>query len=293
MCNSVTLSERIASTSLSLTPTERRIADVVMSDSTVVAFGTVAQVADLVDASGPSVVRFATKLGFDGYSALQADARRLLSEQLKRPIDRIRNIQDEGVWGRTRDVAVAAVQGAFESVPAAMVERLSGLISGATGQVWIIGSESSAGALVLASGLRLLRPRVRHLKGSAAAISADLTDAAPGDVAVAIDFRRYESAVVDVTNLLAGCGVTVVAITDGAFSPIVAHAEAWCEVDVPAIGPFDSALPSIAVVEAILAHTTHQLAEQATARIDAAEALWASEGIFHDSDTPPEHETGH
>jgi len=281
MSNLATLSERIASHSL--TPTERRIADVVLGDSTVVAFGTVAEVAELVDASGPTVVRFATKLGFDGYSALQADARRVLSERLKRPIDRIRNIPEEGVGSRARDVAVAGVEAAFESVPDAMIERLAGMISGVTGQVWIVASESSAAALVLASGLRLLRPRVRHLKGSIAAISADLTDAAPGDIAVAIDFRRYESAVVDITNILARQGATVIAITDGAFSPIVTQAEAWCEVDVPAIGPFDSALPSVAVVEAILAHVTHQLAEQATERIDAAEALWAGERIFHDS----------
>ena len=63
-----TIADRIAAAGASLTPTERRVAEVVTAEPTALAFDTVAELADRVGSSGPTVVRFAAKLGFDGYA---------------------------------------------------------------------------------------------------------------------------------------------------------------------------------------------------------------------------------
>ena len=63
----MTIEDLIAPISDRLTPTERRIAEAVMEDPSLLAFGTVSDLAGRVGASPPSVVRFATKLGFDGF----------------------------------------------------------------------------------------------------------------------------------------------------------------------------------------------------------------------------------
>lgn len=282
MSRPLTLAERVAEAGERLTPIERRVAALVLDDSTVLAFGTVAEIAERVDASGPTIVRFATKLGFDGYGALQQEARRSLSEQLKRPTDRIRHRPTGDVWQQARSTAIGAVDAAFERITPDAIERLAEPILATTGRIWIVASENSAAAQVLAGGLRLLRPGVHYLTGSTAAIAADLTEAEAGDVVVAIDFFRYERAVVRTTETLAGLGATVLVITDGAFSPLTAAADVWCAIDVPAIGPFDSALPAVAVVEALVAEVARRLPSQATERIDRAEALSSAEGIFHD-----------
>ena len=93
-----------------LTPTERRIAEAVLAEPTLLAFGTVSDLADRVGTSRPSIVRFAGKLGFDGYSDLQTHVRRTLSHQLSRPSDRIRHD------GSTTMQALAALEGAMDSV---------------------------------------------------------------------------------------------------------------------------------------------------------------------------------
>ena len=67
----MSIEERIAAVGVRLTPTERRIAKTVLEDPTLLAFGTVSDLATRVATSPPSVVRFATKLGFDGYADLQ------------------------------------------------------------------------------------------------------------------------------------------------------------------------------------------------------------------------------
>ena len=73
------LSQLIAAAGTRLTPTERRIAEAVVADPTLLAFGTVSDLALEVGTSRPSIVRFATKLGFDGYPELQEHIRRDLA----------------------------------------------------------------------------------------------------------------------------------------------------------------------------------------------------------------------
>ena len=78
----------VAAVSSELTPAERRIAEEVLAEPTLLAFGTVSELADRVGTSRPTVVRFANKLGFDGYTQLQRHVRSDLSHRLARPSER-------------------------------------------------------------------------------------------------------------------------------------------------------------------------------------------------------------
>ena len=80
----------VAAVSSELTPTERRIAEAVLAEPTLLAFGTVSDLAGRVGTSRPSIVRFANKLGFEGYTLLQQHVRSDLSHRLSRPSERIR-----------------------------------------------------------------------------------------------------------------------------------------------------------------------------------------------------------
>ncbi|MBA2283009.1 MAG: MurR/RpiR family transcriptional regulator, partial [Acidimicrobiia bacterium] len=52
-----------------LTPAERQVVEAVLAEPARVAFGTVAELAGRSGTSGPTVVRVARKLGYDGYRA--------------------------------------------------------------------------------------------------------------------------------------------------------------------------------------------------------------------------------
>ena len=81
----LSIQELIASAGDRLTPTDRRIAEAIIGNPTLLAFGTVSDLADHVGTSRPSIVRFAVKLGFDGYTDLQAQHRDQVSNLLSRP----------------------------------------------------------------------------------------------------------------------------------------------------------------------------------------------------------------
>ena len=84
-----------------LSPAERRVAEVVLRDPEAVAFGTVARIAELADTSGATVVRLATRLGFPGFSGLQAAVQSGIGQRLRPAVERIRAEHGDDVVSRT------------------------------------------------------------------------------------------------------------------------------------------------------------------------------------------------
>ncbi len=259
-----------------LTPTERRIAEAVVAEPTLLAFGSVSDLAGRVGTSRPSIVRFATKLGFNGYTQLQQHVRSNLSRRLSRPSDRIRSDSDEGVPVRTTiEESIASVFEALEGE--GLAKLVSPLVNARS--IWILSGEPSlAGAAALHSGLAMVRPSVRLLEEHS--YGTDVSDAKPGDTAVVIDFMRYRRQVVAATRMLKDAGVTIVSITDSPLSPLVELADVWSQINIPAVGPFDSSIPVVALCELLVAQVTKELREDATNRIDRIEALWERSEAF-------------
>jgi len=260
-----------------LTSTERRIAQAVLAEPTLLAFGTVSDLAKHVGTSRPTIVRFAVKLGFDGYTELQRHARRSLSHQLSRPSERIRRLGESGA-ASVQLALEEALAGVFEAVDNDRLEVIGKMIARACA-VWIISGETSrAGAHTLVSGLSIVRPGVQLVESHTA--GADLAEAGPGDAAIAIDFHRYRSQAVSTARTLKDTGVWVVAITDGPLSPLAAVASIRIDLNIPATGPFDSSVPAVAVAELIVARVAALLHDQATQRIDEVERMWEATGTF-------------
>ena len=266
----------VAAVSAELTPTERRIAEAVLAEPTLLAFGTVSDLAGRVGTSRPSIVRFATKLGFEGYTQLQQHIRSNLSHRLSRPSERIRS---DGEMTLPAKVAISnAISSVFAVVES---DRMAALVDPLVRaeNVWVLSGETSqAGAHTLCSGLSMVRPGVRSLEEHA--FGAALSDAGPGDAALVFDFFRYRRQVATAARIFANAGVTVVAITDSPLSPLVELADTWCQIEIPAIGPFDSSVPVVAMCELLVAGVAKALQDDATDRIDRIEAVWKDTEVF-------------
>lgn len=272
-----TIEERISRQRGALTPTEHQLAAMLADDPTGWAFATVAELAEQAGTSGPTVVRFAVALGFVGFSELQRQVRDDVATRLRRPSDRQRQPMDP----IDHVPAIDAIATTFDRLDDRRVDAIARTLAEAEDRVWIIASESSSPvAHLLATNLRLLRPGIVHLSGSNPSAAAAIVDASARDAAIAIDFPRYEYAVVDLATALVDRGVKVTALTDGPLSPLVSLATSWCGVVVPSVGPFDSAAPTIALAEVIIARVATCLGDDATRRLDAVEQQWTQNRIF-------------
>jgi len=266
----------VAAVSSELTPTERRIAHAVLAEPTLLAFGTVSDLAGRVGTSRPSIVRFANKLGFNGYTQLQKHVRSDLSHRLARPSERIRHDKKKAL--PVRKAINDAIASVFKVIEGEQLAALVGPIVRAD-NVWVLSGETSkAGAHAFHSGLSMVRPGVRELEEHS--FGTDLSDAGPRDAAVVFDFFRYRRQVINATRVFADAGVSIVAITDSPLSPLAELADTWCEIEVPAIGPFDSSVPAVAIAELLVAQVAKEVQEEATARIDRIESLWEETEVF-------------
>ncbi|MDH3903121.1 MAG: MurR/RpiR family transcriptional regulator [Xanthomonadales bacterium] len=269
-------SDLIAAVSNELTPTERRIAQEVLSEPTLLAFGTVSDLAGRVGTSRPTIVRFANKLGFDGYTTLQRHVQNDFSHQLARPSERIRHGENKTPPART--AISGAIASVFSALEGGQLAKLAApLVKAET--VWVLSGETSqAGAQAFHSGLSMVRPGVRSLEEHS--YGTDLSDATPNDAVIVFDFFRYRRKVTNAAQVFADTGASVVAITDSPLSPLVELADVWCEIEVPAVGPFDSSVPVVAIAELLVSRIARDLQDEATARIDQIEAIWEQTGVF-------------
>lgn len=259
-----------------MTPTDRKIAGAVIEDETLLAFGTVSDLAGHVGTSRPSIVRFAHRLGFDGYTDLQRYVRSNLTQRLARPSVRIRH--DDSTLAAARLGFEDGIASVFEAATGDDMAKLARPIVQAE-TVWVVSGETSrAGAYAFYSGISIVRPRVRFVEGHT--MGTDLSSAGSEDSAVVFSFSRYRAEAISAAGTLSDLGVTIVAITDGPLSPLASLTDTWCEIRIPGVGPFDSSVPAVAFAELLVAQVAADLQHEATDRIDRIENLWESSGTF-------------
>ena len=268
-----------------LSPAERRVADVILGDQELVAFGTVAAVASKASTSGASVVRLASRLGLDGFTALQALVQGQLSRQLRPATERIRQPGPADVVGRVLAAELDNVHGTLDRVDRVAFDGAVRALAGGerNGHVFLASGDASSGVLTqFAAELGMLRAGVVVLDGSEVAVARLSALAGPADVGLLLDLRRYDRAVVANGRRLADAGVALIALTDRALSPLSAMAGTTFVVEAQGVGPFDSYVGALALLNALVAAVSARLRSSATTRLDRIEATWRAADALTD-----------
>jgi DNA-binding MurR/RpiR family transcriptional regulator len=275
------IEERITSGRGSLTPAERRVADAVLQSPERVAFGTVAELAGQSRAGGATVLRLAAKLGYDGFSDLQTAVQDELSQRLRPAVERIRKPPQGDVLGRVLDRELGNVQRTLEGIERSVFARAVTALSARGRRLYVLSGEASTGlARHAALELTMLREGVCLVDGNEVSVLRHVAAAEVGDVVLAIDLRRYDRWVVDIAARLADGGVRLVAITDSALSPLAELADAAFSVSAESVGPFDSHVGTLALLNALIAGVAERLRRSATERLDRVELAWRTTGAL-------------
>ncbi|HEX2575324.1 MAG TPA: MurR/RpiR family transcriptional regulator, partial [Aquihabitans sp.] len=262
---------------------ERRVADLVLADPHAVAFGTVAEVARAARTSGGSVVRTATRLGLDGFAALQDRVRTDLRTADHPAVDRIRRPPADDPLGQAVAVAVAAVGTTLDRVERTAFDAAVARLADPAHQAFVLVADASRGiGEQFATELAMLRPGVTHVHGSEVAVARALALLAPGDVVVTLDLPRYDRWLLAAVGAAHEAGARIVALTGSELSPLADLAELVFPVSSEAAGPFDSHLAALALLEALVAGVAATLQATATSRLERIEAAWRAGATFTD-----------
>ena len=269
------VADRIGKASVTLTPAERRVAEVVLERPQLVAFGTVADLAEAASSGAATVVRLASKLGFDGFTGLQASVQEALAGQLRPAAERIREPAATDAIARHLHLEMDNVHNTLHALDGDALAEVVQRMSRTDTRVFVLSGDASDGvARQMVNELRAVRDGIAMIDGNDVAVRRAVALLRPDDVVVAIDLRRYDRWLVEAAQAAADRGVFLVAITDSLLSPLAACAARTFTVAAAGAGPFDSHVGTLALANVLVAAIATSARDTATERFDRAEAAW-------------------
>ena len=222
-----------------------------------IAFGTTASIAAASDVQPSTLVRLAHHLGYEGFSDLQSIFRERLRDRTLTYEERLSTLEQSG-----GDDENANILSGFLSAASQSVNKLAATIQTDT-------FAQAVEALAAAETIYLIAKRrsypltahmtyafskldIRHqIVASPNGIDGELTRfATKKDAAIAASFSPYAADSLAQAQDLSARGVPVIAITDSAFSPLVACATHWFEVSEADFAGFRSLSASMALIMA-------------------------------------------
>jgi DNA-binding MurR/RpiR family transcriptional regulator len=268
------VSERIRQRLGNLSPSERRVARVLLSGPPTVGLESAAKLAENAGVSHPTISRFVTaQLGFENYAAFQRALREEISARVLNPVEVFRQFQTErepeDLLFRSGTALGEAVATTVQTLDEKEFRRAAELLADTRHRMYATGgwfSNLAAGYLV--GVLRRFRPAVHAVPPVPAERAAVLSDITKRDVVTVFDFRRYERDTFEFAHAARKAGARIVLFTDPWLSPIADIADALLPAQVNAASPFENLTPTIAVVETLVTAVADSLGDSARTRFE-------------------------
>lgn len=274
-----TLAEALKMSLDVMSPSEKKVARALIAEYPVAGLEPVAKLADRANVSAPTVLRMLARVGIQSYPQMQELLREEISERTTSPIDQYEaragagGSADNHLIGAANEVFVRGLTSSAGAIPVSEFDRIVELIADPKRRIWTVGGRySNLLAEYLTLHLRLLRPDVRYVGRSDSDKSLALLDLGPRDVLIAFDYRRYQEATVEFVARAKERRAATVLLTDPWLSPAAKHADYLISSAVEAPSPFDSLVPSLALVETLVAGVVERLGPEPLGRIQAFDA---------------------
>lgn len=285
--------DRLTDGSVQLTPSDLKVARVLLADYPAAGLNTVAQLAALAGVSGPTVVRFVSRLGFDGFPDFQKALLGEVQARMNSPLAMIdagkaAAVPQEQIYQEVIRSCVTMLETTSGMVPAADFETAARLVTDPALRLHCIGGRFSGYlAGMLWQHLRQLRADCHMVSGNRPDRVDSLIDIGRRDLIIAFDYRRYQTDTIQFVTAATERGAQVILFTDPWASPLAAKAKVVLAAPVEGPSPFDTMVPALAQIEALIAAITMRLSATSRGRIAEIEALRSLSGITEDQPAEP------
>lgn len=276
--------QKIKETMSSLTPSERKVARVLLANYPIAGLHSINELSDASGVSGPTVVRFVSRLGYESYPAFQKSLLAELKDRIASPLelDKVRDTALEGpqLLGRSLDSFTASLNKTFSNIIPEDFDSAVQLISDPKRNVTFIGGRySEILAQYMYRHVRQLRDGCAYISNADTFFYERLVDVDKRSVLVAFDFRRYQKETEIFAEKAVERGAKLVLITDLYLSPVASHASCVLPTDVSMeTSLFDSYVPALAVSEVLIAAIARETGDAARLRMQEQEKLASVRG---------------
>lgn len=237
-----------------LTQAQKRIAEAIVENPEFVAFATLDKLSARLGIASSTIVRFAYRLGLDGYPELQERVRVLVRSRLRGADEDAH--ADAAVAHLGESTAAASLRRDLDNLShtvseldAATLDKAIGIIGTARRVFFAGGLASGSLAAYAAHIFNRLRGDSRVLGHSDSA--ADVLDLTTTDVLVVFCFPPYASQTLRLLEAARRQDVSIVGITDSPLSPM-GKVDVTLTTRVSGTGPQNSLVAPMAIINVLL-----------------------------------------
>ncbi len=281
------LKSKLIDSKADYTPAERKVIRVLLANYPVAGLATASRLAQQAEVSDPTVIRLATKLGFSGFIEMQ----QALLEELEAHMNSALTMLDsrkpvitaEGLYQSYAEATIATLKSSQSDMLPADFNEAADLLIKAKKRIFCIGGRFTGFlAAILHRHLVQLRPGAVWVNGSLADLAEFVADIGKQDLIVAFDLRRYQHDVVHFCRQAHERGARIILLTDRWKSPIASFATVTLTGPVDTISPFDTMVPTMVQLEALVTAFTTRLDKQVRPRLQEIEHYRRLNGVVLD-----------
>lgn len=259
-------------------PSERRVARVLLADYPSAGLDTVAGLAKRAGVSNPSVLRFIQRIGFKRYAQFQNELRDELSVRDGGPAGRYVELPAQGAVSEAVQAGanqlIEDTRRTISAIPERELTAVVDLLADTNRPVVISGGRvTRVVADRLVELLNRVRPRVRLIDDPWHQSIDTLIDVRRNVISVIVDIRRYDQDSIDFAAHMHEHGAKVVLITDEWLSPAARHADVVLPVSSRSPSPFDTISSAVVLVEALLPSIISRIGPRAHSRMQSWEHI--------------------
>ncbi len=242
----------------SLPPRLIQVAAFALENPEEMALGTAASIAAQASVQPSTLIRFAKRLGYSGFSDLQGVFRATLRSTWPDYRERLARVQRASEAGGPHPLLSGFAESAMVSLERLVAQaseedigRAAEILARAE-VIYLLGMRRAFPvALYLAYALGKLGVRAVLADHVAGLAPEQLTGAGKRDALIAISFTPYTPLTVELTDRLADRGVPVIALTDSPFSPLSPRATVAFEIPEADYAGFRSLAATFCVAMAL------------------------------------------
>lgn len=281
----LTVAERIRSKFDGLTRAERQLANAMLANYPLSGLASITALAETSGVSTTTVVRMSKKLGFDGFTELQAALRGELEATISSPISKhdhwAMGAPDEHILNRFADAVTDNLRQTLSQVDGEAFNAVADLLSDKQRGVYVVGGRITRSlADYLFTHMQVMRDHVTMVASNSNTWPHYVLSMQPGDVVVLLDIRRYENELLRLAEMAKARGATLVLFTDQWGSPVTKHAAHSFHARIQAPSAWDSSVVLLFLLEALIAAVENRTWEETEERMRTLEGLFDQTGMF-------------
>ncbi|NLK64818.1 MAG: MurR/RpiR family transcriptional regulator [Tissierellia bacterium] len=264
---------------------QKLIAQYIIEHYDKAAFMTAAKIAERVDVSESTVVRFATALGYSGFPEMQKALQILIKNKLT-AVQRI-GLHDDVVNDNVKlhkkilKNEMNNMRYLFEHFDMGALDKATELILKAN-RVYVLGLRTSSTlSNYLGFYLDVILNNVKVLNNSGVnSLYEEIIRVNENDLLIVISYPRYSKTTIDAAKFVKERNAKIVAITDTEESPVYSLADASLLAKSNIVSFVDSLVVPMAVINNLIINISLREKEEIVEYYNVLEKLWDNNSIY-------------